>query len=116
MAQLRCLWASDSQSTVKDGNIDFDLHYHILLEKSIDILKGLSVMAKSVIFMSCRHFPNFTDKIIEDPNLLYLLAVHFLHIPYHDSVDQVVQDSLVQFCDLSILADFCNELLSSEVE
>ena len=73
-------------------------------------------MAKSVIFMSCRHFPNFTDKIIEDPNLLYLLAVHFLHIPYHDSVDQVVQDSLVQFCDLSILADFCNELLSSEVE
>ena len=49
---------------------------------------------------------DFPDKVINDPDFLYLLAVHLFDLANQDFADKPVQYGLVQFLNVGIAPDF----------
>ena len=49
---------------------------------------------------------DFPDKVINDPDFLYLLAVHLFDLANQNPADEPVQYGLVQFLDGGVAPDF----------
>ena len=52
---------------------------------------------------------DFPDKVINDPDLLHLLAVHLFDLADQDFADKPVQYGLVQFLNGGIAPDFLDK-------
>lgn len=57
----------------------------------------------------CCNLRDFPDKVINDPDFLHLLAVHFFDLADQDFADKPVQYRLVQYLNGGITPDFLDK-------